>query len=182
RDVERALALVDNDIAVLSSRASVNQIGEIRREAVSLFEDLARTSAKSNDLRDLALAHFYLAFAKTDEQKFQAALPIWQQALAEYQQIQKLDYNSLPSRRNVALTEKRIAGVYYALGNYADSIAEDRKAAAIDEARVAAEPQSPTARMDLSFDLVELGWCLHGSGNQQGAINALNRAIDLRRE
>ncbi len=182
RDVERSLALVDNDIAVLSSRSRANQVLEIRREAVSLFEDIARSSSGSQDLKDRALAHFYIAFAKTDQRQFQAALPIWKQALAEYQQIQKSENNSLPSQRNVALTEKRIAGVYYALGDYADSIAHDRKAARIDEARVAAEPQSPTARMDLSFDLVELGWCLHGSGNQKEAIDALSHAIVLRRE
>jgi eukaryotic-like serine/threonine-protein kinase len=182
RDVERSLALVDNDIVVLSPRARVQQVQEIRREAVSLFEDLARTSTGVQGLKDRALAHFYLAFAETEQRHYKKALPIWQEALDDYTRIQRLDNNSSQARRNVALIEKRIAGVYYALGDYAESLAHDRRAVQIDEARVALEPRSPTARMDLSFDLVELAWCLHELGDNKEADNNLNRAIQLRRE
>ncbi|MFL6353211.1 MAG: protein kinase domain-containing protein [Bryobacteraceae bacterium] len=179
RDVERSLALVDNDIVVLSPRARVQQVQEIRQEAVALFKNLARTSAGVQGLKDRALAHFYLAFAETDYKK---ALPIWRQALDDYTRIQRLENNSSQTRRNVALIEKRIAGVYYGLGNYAESLAHDRRAAQIDEARLALQPRSPTARMDLSFDLVELGWCLHELGNNKEADDNLNRAIELRRQ
>jgi len=185
RDVERSLALVDNDIAVLSPKANVPGALDIRKEAVSLFQDIARTartSSGSGGLKDLALAHFYLAFAETEQQKFQKALPLWDQALAEYTRIQQIENNSLGAQRNVALTEKRIAGVYYALGDYADFTAHDRKAIQLDEGRLAAEPQSPTARMDLSFDLVQLGWCLHELRDEKQAIDDLNRAILLRRQ
>jgi tetratricopeptide (TPR) repeat protein len=182
RDVERSLALVDNDIVMLSPRARLEPVLEIRREAVSLFEDIARTSSGVQGLKDRALAHFYLAFADTEQKKFKDALPTWQEALADYTKIQQLDNNSSQARRNVALIEKRIAGVYYALGEYADSLRHDRRAAQIDEGRVAAEPQSPSARMDLSFDLVELGWCLHELRDDKQAADSLNRAILLRRE
>ncbi len=182
RDIERSLALVDNNIAVLSPRTRVPGVAQIQREAVSLFEDLARTSSETQNLKDLALAHFYLAFADTEQQKFKQSLPIWNEALADYMKIELREHNSTEARRNVALIEKRIAGVYSALGDYAGSIAHDRKAAKIDEARVAAEPQSPTARMDLSFDLVELGWCMHELRQEKPALNALDRAITLRRQ
>ena len=36
--------------------------------------------------------------------------------------------------------------------------------------------------MDLSFDLVELGWCLHELGDDKQADDNLNRAILLRRQ
>ena len=160
----------------------MQQVQEIRQEAVSLFNHLARTSAGAQGLKDRALAHFYLAFAETEQQNYKRALPIWREALDDYSRIQRLDNNSSQSRRNVALIEKRIAGVYYALGEYAESLAHDRTAVQIDEARMALEPRSPTARMDLSFDLVELGWCLHELGDNKEADNHLNRAIVLRQQ
>ncbi len=182
RDVERSLALVDSDIAVLSPRGHVERVLDIRREAVSLFEDIAHTSSGIQGLKDLALAHFYLAFAETEQQRYSEALPIWKEALADYAKIEQRENHSPQARRNVALIEKRIAGVYYALGDYASSIAHDDKAAQIDEGRVAADPQSPTARMDLSFDLVQLGWSLHELRDEKRAAEALNRAIALRRQ
>ena len=182
RDVERSLALVDNDIAVLSPRARLGDVFEIRREAISLFEDMARTSTGTAGLKDLALAHFYLAFAETEQHRFKEALPIWKQALAEYERLRVLQNNSAEAARNVALAEKRIGSVYYALDDYPDSIEHDRKAAEIDEARLAAQPQNPTASMDLSFDLVELGWSLHELRDERQAADALNRAIALRRQ
>jgi non-specific serine/threonine protein kinase/serine/threonine-protein kinase len=181
RDVERSLALVDNDLAVLSPRVRVPDVDSIQKEAVSLFQDIARTSSGSGGLKDLALAHFYLAFARTSAQQFQKALPLWKQALAEYTKIQQMENNSAAAQRNVALTEKRIASVYYALGDYADFTAHDRKAIGIDEGRLETEPQSPTARMDLSFDLVQLGWCLHELRDDKQAIADLDRAVALRR-
>ena len=141
--MERSLALVDNDIVVLSPRAHVQQVQEIRREAVSLFKDIARTSSGAQGLKDRALAHFYLAFAETEQQNYKEALPIWQEALDDYTRIQRLDNNSSQARRNVALIEKRIAGVYYALGDYAESLAHDRRAAQIDEATHGAGTSEP---------------------------------------
>ncbi len=182
RDVERSLALVDNDIAVLSPRAGLEKVPEIRHEAVSLFDDIARTSSGRDRIRDLALAHFYLAFDATERKKFTEALPMWKDALSEYTKIQQMENNSPQAKRNVALTEKRIASVYYALGDYPASIAHNRRAAQIDEQRLAAQPESPNARMDLSFDLVELGWSLHELRDDKQALADLDRAIVLRRE
>jgi eukaryotic-like serine/threonine-protein kinase len=182
RDVERSLALVDNNIAVLSPRARAEQVAEIRAEAVSLFDDIASTSSGSQGLRDRALAHFYLAFAETGQQKYKEALPIWKEALDEYTRIEQSDNKTPQAQRNVALIEKHIAGVYYALGDYSDSLSHDRRAVEIDEKRLAAEPQSPTARMDLSFDLVELGSCLHELRDEKAASDNLRRAIALRRD
>jgi tetratricopeptide (TPR) repeat protein len=182
RDVERSLALVDNNIAVLSPRVRGQQVAGIRAQAVSLFKDIADTSSGPQGLRDRALAHFYLAFAETGQQKYKEALPIWKQALDEYTRIEQSDDKTPQSQRNVALIEKHIAGVYYALGDYSDSLSHDRRAVEIDEKRLAAEPQSPTARMDLSFDLVELGSCLHELRDETAASDNLRRAIALRRD
>lgn len=179
RDVERSLALVDNDLAVLSPRVRVPGVDDIQRESLSLFQDIAQSAT---NVKDLALAHFYLAFSLTGEKQFEKALPLWKQALAEYTQIDQMENHSAAAQRNVALTEKRIAAVYYALGDYANFTGHDRKAIQIDEGRLATEPQSPTARMDLSFDLVQLGWCLHELRDDKQAIENLDRAVELRRQ
>jgi tetratricopeptide (TPR) repeat protein len=68
------------------------------------------------------------------------------------------------------------------LADYPSSLEYDRKAAAIDEKRLNQQPLNPTARMDLSFDLVELGWCLHELRQDREADVALNRAIQLRQQ
>ncbi len=182
RDVKRSLALVDTNLAVLSPRSRAASTLVARREAASLFEDLARTSVGIPGLKDRALAHFHLAFAQTEQGKFKEALPIWKQSLSEYGSLLELDKGSVEAQRNVALAEKRIGSVYHALGDYVDAIANYRKAAVIDEGRVAADPLNPTARMDLSFDLVALGWSLHEARDENQAAATLNRAIALRRQ
>ena len=182
RDVELALALVDEHIASLAPRTGHGKAEDLRKESVVLFEDIARTSNNSADLKNLALAHFYLALAKTDDGGYQQALPVWQQAYADYQALSLRDHNTAEDQRNMGLVEKHIASVYFALGNYTASLDYDRKAAATDENRLAEHPQNPTASMDLSFDLVELGWCLHELGQEYDSDSAFARAIQLRRQ
>lgn len=182
RAVELNLALVDEDIASLAPRTGNGNADNLRRESVALFQDIARTETGSGNLKNLALAHFYLALAKTDEQKYKDALPLWQQSLNEYQQLSSQDKNPSEDQRNIGLVEKHIASVYFALADYQRSLEYDRKAVATDEQRLRESPQNPTAHMDLSFDLVELGWCLHELQQNAEADTAFNRAIQLRRQ
>jgi non-specific serine/threonine protein kinase/serine/threonine-protein kinase len=181
-DVELLLARVDEDLASLSARTGNGSAENLRRESVALFKDIAREPATSRNLKDLALAHFYLALAKTDEHQSNEALPLWREAYDDYQQLAASDKNPAEDERNIGLVEKHIAAVYYALGKYENSLEYDRRATARDEKRLALQPQNPTARMDLSFDLVELGWCLHALERNAEADAAFMRAIQLRRQ
>lgn len=183
REVELSLALVDEDIASLAPRTGNGNADGLRRESVSLFQDIARTDNGSGNLKHLALAHFYLALAKTDDGKYKDALPLWEQAFTDYQGLAAQDKkNAAEDERNIGLVEKHIASVYFALGDYQRSLEYDRKAVALDEKRLNQRPQNPTAHMDLSFDLVELGWCLHELQQNQDADVAFARAIQLRRQ
>jgi serine/threonine protein kinase/tetratricopeptide (TPR) repeat protein len=179
RDVELSLARVDEDLASLARRTGNGNGDDLRHESIALFQDIARSSSKLNDL---ALAHFYLALAKTDEGKYKDALPIWEEAYTEYRTLEGRGKNTAEKERNIGLVEKHIASVYFALGDYPRSLEYDRKAAARDEERVKEQPQNPTARMDVSFDLVELGWCLHELQRSQEADAVFSRAIQLRRD
>lgn len=184
RDVEVSLALVDEDIAALAPRTGNGKAENLRRESVSLFQDIARDNRAPAGLKNLALANFYLALAATDDGKYQQALPLWEKTYAEYQQLAAHDKheNVTEDERNVGLVEKHIASVYFALADYQRSLDYDRKAVAIDQKRLDEQPQNPTAHMDLSFDLVELGWCLHELGHGDESDDAFNRAIQLRRQ
>jgi non-specific serine/threonine protein kinase/serine/threonine-protein kinase len=179
REVEMSLARADEDLASLAPRTGNGNAEQLRRESVSLFQDIARASTNP---RDLALAHFYLALAKTDQGDYKAALPIWQQAYADYQTLAAHNKDTSEDQRNIGLVDKHIASVYFALGQYSQSLDFDRKAVALDEKRLSMQPQNPTARMDLSFDLVEFGWCLHALERNQEANDAFSRAIQLRRQ
>jgi tetratricopeptide (TPR) repeat protein len=179
REVEMSLARVDEDLASLAPRTGNGNADDLRHESIALFQDIARTPAT---LKDLALAHFYLALAKTDEGKYRDALPIWQRAYADYRSLAAGGNNTTEDERNVGLVEKHIASVYFALANYQGSLEYDRKAVARDEKRLNQQPQNPTARMDLSFDFVELGWCLHALQRDPEADTAFSRAIQLRRD
>ncbi len=182
REVELSLARVDENIASLAPRTGNGNADDLRRESVSLFQDVAGAGIGSANLKDLALAHFYLALAKTDEGKYQDALALWERALTDYQGLAAHDKNQIEDERNIGLVEKHIASVYFAMGNYARSLDYDRKSVALDEKRLAQQPQNPTSHMDLSFDLVELGWCLHELQQNQDADVAFARAIQLRRQ
>ncbi len=181
REVELSLARVDEDLASLSPRTGNGNAEALRQESVALFKDIARAPAAPGNLNDLALAHFYLALANTDEHKYKEALPLWQQAYSDYQNLAAQANNTADDERNLGLVEKHIASVYFAVGQYQQSLEFDRKAVARDEKRLTAQPQNPTARMDLSFDLVELGWCLHELQKEGDADAAFERAIQLRR-
>lgn len=182
RQVELSLARVDADIASLAPRTGHGNADDLRQESVKLFQDIARSDSGPSRLKDLALAHFYLALAKTDEAKYNDALPLWQQAFSDYQGLAAQNKNAAEDERNIGLVEKHIASVYFSLGDYPHSLEYDRKAVALDEKRVRERPQNPTANMDLSFDLVELGWCLHALQHNQDADAAFARAIQLRRQ
>ncbi len=182
RDVEVALALADEDLASLAPRTGHGHADSLRHESVTLFGDIAQSSSRTTDLKNLALAHFYLALAKTGEGKYNDALPLWQRAYSDYQELAKRDSNTAEDERNIGLAEKHIASVYFALGDYTNSLTFDRMAVTVDENRVKSGPQNPTARMDLSFDLVELGWCEHELGQNSESDDAFTRAIQLRRQ
>jgi non-specific serine/threonine protein kinase/serine/threonine-protein kinase len=181
-EVEVSLARVDADLASLAPRTGHGNGADWRSQSVALFQDIARADTGSGKLKNLALAHFYLALAKTDEGKYNDALPLWQQAFSDYRRLAAGDKNTAEDERNIGLVEKHIASVYFALGDYPHSLEYDRQAVAVDEKRVEQQPQNPTARMDLSFDLVELGWCQHALQQDRDADAAFARAIQLRRQ
>lgn len=178
-DVRRLLGDVDEAIAEILPENHVSDIKKFRTEAVALLEAVARTETGIQATKDLAWVRYEVAYEKTTREDYRGSLPEWQLALSDYSKIAQFERGSGISLQNLALVEKRMAGVYYALGDFANSIAYDGKAAAMDQARITANPHNQTARMDLSFDLLEIGWCQYQTGDLVQANHTLDRTLAL---
>jgi tetratricopeptide (TPR) repeat protein/predicted Ser/Thr protein kinase len=180
-EIERLLGSVDEHIADVLPRTQITLILRHNREAVEVFDDLARKDTGLKALQDSARAHFYLAEAMTGEGDYRRALREWQLAQEIFSRIAKAEPDSDNAQRNLALAEKRLAGVYYALDDCTHSIVHDQTAAAIDAHRMELNPHNETARTDLSFDWIEIGSCLENIGERQAALEILQRTVLLRR-
>ncbi|MGH9582626.1 MAG: protein kinase domain-containing protein [Bryobacteraceae bacterium] len=180
-DVENWLANVNEDIADVLPKEQPALILIRQTEAVALFKDVSQKTSGLQALDNLARIHFDLAATKTQQRDYRGALDVWRSAVADYLRIENAEPVSDDARRNVALAEKRFAGVFYALGDCPNSIGHDRKAAAIDKSRMAANPLNETARTDLSFDLIEIAECQDKLGDRRGAAETLVRTLSLRR-
>lgn len=181
-DYEYWLATVDDHMADTLPDTDSDLVLKRQTEAIGLYKDVARKSSGTQALHDLALAEYDLAFTKTRRYDFRGSLSDWSAALADFLRLKKADPASDVAQRNVALCEKRLAGAYYSLGDCANSIVHDRKAANIDAARMAANPNSQSARTDRSFDLIEIGQCQDEMGEPGQALQTLSRALVLRRQ
>ena len=180
-EIERLLGSVDEHIADVLPSSATDLILRSNREAVELFDDLARRNTGLKALQDSARAHFYLAEAVTGGGDYQRALREWQLAQELFSRIARAEPDSDNAQRNLALAEKRLAGVYYALDDCTHSIAHDQTAAAIDAHRMELNPHNETARTDLSFDWIEIGSCLDSMGKRQAALDLLQHTVLLRR-
>jgi tetratricopeptide (TPR) repeat protein len=180
--VESWLANVDEDIAdVLPEDRSTLTVAR-RADAVALFQDIAQKSSGLQALYDLARAQYDLALAKSEQRRYRDAIGAWRAALTSFARIAKAESNSDKALENLTLVEKRLAGIYYALGDCANSIAYDKKAAAIDQSRMAADSNNQAAQTDLSLDLIEIGQCQDKLGRRKQALQTLDRTVALRRQ
>lgn len=180
-EVENWLANTNEDIADVLPEDEPALILARRAEAVTLFEDLSRKSSGLKALYSLARAQYDLALTESEQRNYSRAVPAWLAAIVSYERIEKAEPNSDTARSNLALVEKRLAGMYYALGDCHHAIAYDRKAAAIDDSRMAANPNNQVAQTDLSFDLIEIGQCQDRLGSRKQALQTLDRTVSLRR-
>ncbi|MGH9656458.1 MAG: protein kinase domain-containing protein, partial [Bryobacteraceae bacterium] len=180
-NIEQWLANADENIADVLPADQSALILARQKEAVAFFQDLSQKFSGPQALKDLARAQYDLAFTKTNQRDYRGALAPWHAAVASYSRLEKAKPGSENTRRDLALAEKRLAGIYYALGDCSHSIIYNRKAAAIDHSRMASDPNNQTAQTDLSFDLIEIGQCQDKLGDRQGAQQTLKRTLSLRK-
>ena len=179
----KTLAMLDRNSAdILSNCGRRAEAIALRRESTGILERIARSSPTPAARRANAYSHYNLAYSLNEIGDLPAAVREWQETLRLYEEAARAQPNDVTMRRNVALSHKRLAAVYFLQRKLPEAIEHYRAAEEIDRARLLAESQNPEAKMDLSFDLSDLGVSLNSSGRFGEAIHCLEEALALRRE
>ncbi len=178
-DYRRELAICYEKLGPLQV-AAPDQL-RLARLAVATFEQASGTQYDPvlHD-SDLAMAHFYLAMALSDSSDYDGALTEYARALSKYESFAKAK-GTPNSRRNVALTLKRSGAILIRLHRWADATSDYAAARAIDEKLVADYPNNAQAKLDLSFDLSDLGLIAQQQGDYRTALGFTERVVELRR-
>ncbi|HEY1184454.1 MAG TPA: serine/threonine-protein kinase [Bryobacteraceae bacterium] len=110
------------------------------------------------------------------------------EAIASRERVQDLArrlvslHDSQEAQRSLALAEKRLAALYGVTGRLDDCRREYELARTIDEQRCARNPQDMRAKIDLSFDLSDLGWAAGAMNRLDDALEFHRKALDLRQQ
>jgi tetratricopeptide (TPR) repeat protein len=177
------LAAIDRPSAdILSDNGKPSDALVLRREAMDALRQLAARSPTPEARKALALSRYSLPISLNEIQNWPEATREWRETLRLYEEIARTQPGGMTLSRNVALCQKRLASVYFQRDDFAQAIVYYRAAERIDRARLAAEPRDPEAKMDLSFDLSDLGLALCSAGRYSEAVVEYESALELRRE
>ena len=138
-----------------------------------------RSSDELRFRRDLATAHYTLGSQYRAIGDTPRALASFEHATPLFQAVYDASPGDADLRRSLALCHKRL-GAILAEREPTQALDHMRLAVALDEASLAASPNSPVQRRDLSTSNIELGVALLGAGDPQGGLTAYRRALALR--
>jgi len=150
------------------------------RNGLALREQVAGSTGSDADRREVANAYYHVADALqlTDPQ---TSLPMRQQALEVFESILRAQPEDDRAQRDVALAYKTIAATFEMLGRTDEQEAALERAFAVDEQRVAANPRSAEARLDLSFDTSQIATFRARRGDFRGALPYMQRTVEIRK-
>lgn len=175
----RGLAHCYSNLALLEKKNAAERL-RIAQAAVAVIEAAPPGSYDPADYQsDIATARFNVAQLYTDRGEYERALQEFARSENGYRASLKLRQSD-NRERNVALTDKHQGALLSVLRRYDEAIVRYETARAIDSRRVAAQPNDAVARMDLSFDLVDLGFLAHRKGDHVKARDYLSQAVALR--
>jgi non-specific serine/threonine protein kinase/serine/threonine-protein kinase len=147
--------------------------------ARGIFEQLAaRFPNDERVIKSRAAVLFRLADARAEKDP-EAGVRLYVQSLAMYERLLQAHPENAENRRNVALVHKYIANL---IKSKAEALDHLQKALALDENRVAAQPNDAAAKLDVSFDLSDIGWRLERGGDFSGALENYQRVLAIRQE
>jgi tetratricopeptide (TPR) repeat protein len=153
------------------------------RRAVAIAEGSA--AARPGDviaMTDLGAALAGLADAVSNEKRYSEAIALRERVQDLAGRVAALAHNSREAERSLALAEKRLAALYGVTGRMEDCRREYEMARSIDEQRCARNPQDMRAKIDLSFDLSDLGWAAGAMNRLDDALEFHRKALDLRQQ
>jgi non-specific serine/threonine protein kinase/serine/threonine-protein kinase len=152
------------------------------RRAAAMAESAA--GARPGDaiaMTDLEAALAVLADAVVNEKRYAEAIALRErvQGLANRVAAQT---HGREAERSLAVAEKRLGALYGVTGRMQDCRREYEMARSIDEQRCARDPQDMRARIDLSFDLSDLGWVASETNRLRDALDFHHQALQLREQ
>ncbi len=132
-------------------------------------------------LSDMEAALAALADAFINEKRYSEAIVVRERVQDLARRVAALD-DSQEAQRTLALAEKRLAALYGVTGRMDDCRREYEMARSIDEQRCARNPQDMRAKIDLSFDLSDLGWAAGQANRLEDALEFHRVALELRQQ
>ncbi|MGO9232014.1 MAG: protein kinase domain-containing protein [Bryobacteraceae bacterium] len=153
------------------------------RRAVGIAEGAAAVHAgDATALTDLEAALAVLADAVANEKRYAEAIVLRERVQSLAIHVASQLHDSPESERSLAVAEKRLAALYGVTGRMEDCRREYEMARAIDERRCARNPQDMRARIDLSFDLSDLGWAASAMNRLNDALQFHRKTLELRQQ
>ena len=179
RQAQADLAAVQRDLGTLfTSVGDAQKALDCIRASVSLYERLLLAGQPSDASLHGELALSYLAWADIVIAfgDVQQASSLAQKALPLSRRAAEAAPSEAGPQRALASTYRRVGAFAAAAKDAARGLEAYRNALAIDERRLAVEPNSPEARMDVSTDVGGIGATLLLLGNLREALAACERA------
>jgi len=178
-EAEQMLSNVSQELAeVYELRGDEPARAEAARKAAELQWDLARRHPETPKLKAAALRLSANNLGKLADWK--AALPLWQQAAAAYDEAAFQSPNDPEVLERQATSHNGLAQTCNQLGQLTCALEQYEVALRIDSARLAATgPDHTRLAMLVSFRLVDLGWIEHSLGKQRDAVAHEERALAL---
>jgi non-specific serine/threonine protein kinase/serine/threonine-protein kinase len=156
-------------------------IAQARRAAALAEGGEAARPGDAIALTDLEAALAALADAVTNEKRYAEAIALRERVQGLAVRV-AARVHSPEAERSLAVAGKRLGALYGVTGRMEDCRREYEMARAIDERRCARNPQDMRAKIDLSFDLSDLGWAAGAMNRLEDALAFHRRALELREQ
>jgi len=180
-DVDASLSLVNADRKLSQAYLGVRNWAEslrTAREALAAAESIAKIKPAEERVHGaLGSAYFALAVALQDGDQ---ALEIWQKCLDLYMSLLRDKPQGDRELRNVALVHKYMSGQFLSRSLWTQALDHARLAEEVDSRRVAAQPASRAAQIDLANDFGVTADCYKKVDDEEHALDRYQRSLDIR--
>ena len=123
------------------------------------------------------------AVSRADRKDYAAAAERYQQAASLFEQLMLADPAGAVARgRSLAIAYRNIGSVRWMLDDRPAAIEAYRQALALDESRLATQPDNTTWRLDLSYSVSSIAFAELETGATAAAVAHYERALDLRQQ
>jgi len=150
------------------------------QEAVNAAEAAVRANPANEQVRKaLADTYFHQAMALKNSDR---AIETWSKCLDLYLSFLRANPRGDRELRNVALVHKYQSEVFEDRSLHSQALEHAIAAEQADSQRLAVQPSSVEAQMDLSFDLSQIARVHYNGGDYRKALDRHRQALDIRRK